>query len=122
MKRLLVLAVVTVVAGCASEAASPGPTAAPSTGEEVTVSTTPRPDEATAAELETAIAGIYPGVPDGKATDWAVSTCQQILTGTPRATLEANVARRYSGGNRPDPTPDQARAILAAIESAGFCR
>ncbi len=95
------VALVVVLAGCARTTAQP----------EVT------PGQY--APIEAAVAAIYPGVPEGKATDWAQSTCSDL--GKDEATLVDNVRQRFAGGDRPDPTPEQAAQILAVIRASGFC-
>ena len=82
---------------------------------------TPRPSSEQAEQLETEISAVYPGVPAGKATDWAVAVCKDKRDGHDQAELLERIQRRYAGGNRPDPTPEQAQAILDAIARAGFC-
>lgn len=82
---------------------------------------TPRPSSAQAEQLETEIGAVYPGVPAGKATDWAVDVCRDKLAGHDPAELLERVQQRYAGGTRPDPTAEQAQAILDAIDRAGFC-
>lgn len=97
-------------------------TAAPTTtSEATTISATPRPNGGQRASLEAELALIYPGAPEGKYADWAVNTCSDMLRGVAGPELEGNVIHRYSGGSRPDPTPDQARQIIAVIEANGFC-
>lgn len=93
--------------------------------ESAPISETPRTPEPTAeqaAAIESAVADIYPGVPEGKATDWARSTCSDLLRNEfDENELAQRVIMRFSGGDRPDPTSDQALMILAAIESGGWC-
>lgn len=91
------------------------------TAGEVTVSTTPRPSLGEATSLEAELAAIYPGVPKGKYTDWSVSVCSDLLRGITGAELEGNLIYRFSGGTRPDPTPEQARQMLEVISTNGFC-
>lgn len=91
------------------------------TAGEVTVSTTPRPSLGEATSLEAELAAIYPGVPEGKYTDWSVSVCSDLLRGITGAELEGNLIYRFSGGTRPDPTPEQARQMLDVITTNGFC-
>lgn len=88
----------------------------------VTLATTvPRPNGGQRASLEAELSAIYPGAPEGKYADWAVSVCSDILRGADGAELEGNVILRFSGGSRPDPTPEQARQMIAVIQANGFC-
>ncbi|MCB1255585.1 MAG: hypothetical protein KDB26_00665 [Microthrixaceae bacterium] len=82
---------------------------------------TPRPTLTEARVIEAVVAAIYPGVPDGKAADWAISTCADMREGQPDESLVQGIVIRFAGGNRPDPTERQAAAILVVIRSAGFC-
>jgi hypothetical protein len=82
---------------------------------------TQRPTAEQAAAIESGVAAVYPGVPAGKAADWAVSVCSDIVAGKPDSTVARNVQLRFSGGGRPDPTQAQAEQIVVIIESAGFC-
>lgn len=84
---------------------------------------TPTPSDAQAAELEAAVAAIYPDVPEGKAADWARSTCGDMLRdGLEGGPLLERIQRRFTGGDRPEPTTDQAQAILDAVNAGGWCR
>lgn len=84
---------------------------------------TPTPSDEQAAELEAAVAAVYPGVPEGKATDWARSTCfDRLRDGLEGDALTERITRRFTGGDRPSPTPEQAEAILAAIDAGGWCK
>lgn len=82
---------------------------------------TPRPTADQAAAIESAVAGIYPGVLEGKASDWAISVCDDIRRGLPAESLLRNATMRYSGGHRPDPTHDQAQQIIDVVQSGGWC-
>jgi hypothetical protein len=108
MRKVIAVAVaalaptVAALTGCASdEAADAVPTTA-------------------AAALSTvgaAVELIYPGVPEGTADDLADDVCAFLAE--PGHTLDevsAFIVRTFSGGSRPDPTPEQVAAILAVIE------
>lgn len=82
---------------------------------------TPRPTASEAATIEAGVAAVYPGVPAGKATDWAISVCSDIRAGRPESSLVRNIQMRYAGGSRPDPTTAQAEQILDIVRSVGFC-
>lgn len=82
---------------------------------------TPRPTSAQSAVLERRIGAIYPGMPDGKATDWSVSSCMDMRSGEGAEYVLRNVRLRFAGGTRPDPTPDQAEQIVGVILDVGFC-
>lgn len=117
MRTTVFVIAVLMFGGCASESSTESVVTQP----EVTVSTTPRPDDATAADLEAQIAAIYPGVPKGKAADWSVAICRDILDGKDEATVSANTASRFAGGSRPNPSVEQAAAIVEVVKSSGFC-
>ncbi len=82
---------------------------------------TPRPTADQAREIEAGVAAVYPGVPEGKATDWAIAVCADIRDDKDEATVLRNVSLRYAGGSRPDPTPAQAAQILEVIRAGGWC-
>lgn len=82
---------------------------------------TPRPTDEQARVIERQIAAVYPGLPEGKATDWAIYTCDDARRGMDSEALVEQVTRRYAGGDRPDPVRAQAVAILGVIERSGFC-
>lgn len=117
-RNLLVLLAVLALVGCGSSS-DDGSSTTEAPAE--TLATTPRPDAQAGAELEAAVAAIYPGVPAGKATDWAVSICRDVLDGVAPADLVDRTVARFAGGSRPDPTPEQAESIVAAVRAAGFC-
>lgn len=75
------------------------------------VTDAPRPTPST---LAVQVDAIYPGVLD-HADDWARYTCADITDGKDAPTMLHNVALRFSGGGRPDPTPEQVTAIIAVI-------
>lgn len=82
---------------------------------------TPRPTAAQARLIEEGIASAYPGVPPGKATDWAINTCDEIRSGRTDEELLDSIQARYAGGDRPDPTRTQAEQILNVIRDIAFC-
>lgn len=82
---------------------------------------TPRPTVGQAQQIEMAVSAVYPGVPSGKATDWAIYTCSDILDGQTEEKLIRIVTTRFAGGTRPDPTATQAATILDIIRASGFC-
>lgn len=83
---------------------------------------TPTPSEAEALLLEDVVAQLYPGVPEGKAVDWARSTCADMLTGDfTEDEIVARTQQRFAGGDRPDPTAEQAAQIILFIEAGEWC-
>ena len=72
--------------------------------------------------IEAEVATIYPRVPDGKATDWARSVCADILQDEfADDALTGRIVQRFSGGDRPDPTAEQAAEILRVVRAGGWC-
>jgi hypothetical protein len=111
-----------LAAGCGGSS-DPAPSAPAPTTTTITATTTSAlsyPTAAQRAELEQAIAAIYPGVPDGKAGDWAGDVCSRsTVEGISGQQLLDYVQAKFAGGTRPDPTPEQATEILAEIEASG---
>lgn len=61
-------------------------------------------------------------MPAGKYTDWTVALCSDRRGGmTDRAALEARIIVRFAGGDRPDPTPEQAAQMLNVILANDSC-
>lgn len=115
MRRVAIVGVLLLIgAACSS---SDDPPVVPRT----TVATTTPRGGVVDPELEATIAGIYPGVPEGKATDWARDFCGYTRGNPDPAAVERYVIMKFAGGSRPDPTPEQAQAIIAAVGAAGVC-
>lgn len=104
MRRLALVALL-LIAACGDDDTATAPTAPPGT-------TTA---EGADPVLEGQIAAIYPDVPVGKATDWAIALCGDIAAGMDGDALLERAAARFAGGLRPDPTPEQAAQILEVV-------
>lgn len=118
------------LAGCGTDTTTQSPAQSTETTKDFvsplrveSVLPTPRPDAAEAAALTDAVVAAYPPLAEraDKAVDWSVSVCDDILDGKPDATVTRNIVLRFAGGDRPEPTPDQAQGILAAVQASGFC-
>lgn len=114
MRRLMAVTLALVLAGCAADEGT-----ASTTTEAAPRPTVPHPPDPDG--LAEQIDQIYPGVPDGKAADWARSTCGDMIDGVDGDALVARVVARFAGGDRPDPTPEQAAAIIDLVEVGGWC-
>lgn len=90
------------------------PTAAGSSG-------IPRPTDEQANNLLLALGKIDPGLKDERSIDRARNTCQQLLDGTPQATVRRNTKERFTGGSTPNISDPQVGAIIAVIKANGFC-
>lgn len=126
-----------LIAGCGTsdetaEGATSGSTAEATTtteqlvGESVEEVTgrpvTPAPDAGAAVLLEDEVASLYPGVPEGKTVDWARSTCSDMLAeDLTDDQIVTRTQQRFAGGDRPDPTPEQAAQIIQFIEAGEWC-
>lgn len=88
---------------------------------ETTTLTTPTPSDEEAAAIEAGVAGIYPDVPEGKAVDWSRSLCRYVLEGNEGDQLTNFATQMFAGGDRPDPTPEQANAIVALVQNSSWC-
>lgn len=107
------------LAACSSNAADEPTT---TTSVPLTVSTTPRPNDEQALYLWSDIGNVYESSLDqDQVVDRVVNICQEMLAGKTQEQLVANTIERFAGGTRPDPTPEQAAAIVEAVRSSGFC-
>ena len=106
MRRLVLITVLLLfAAGCSSDET------------QTTVRDVQEPTSEQSLELERLVDSVYPGVPEGKATDWSISVCERIEAGAEGDELIDVVTQYYRGGSRPDPSPSQAAAIADQIRS-----
>lgn len=123
----VLFALVLIAAGCgdddtSSTSSSSTSSSNPATSSPpATVTSTPAPDDDTAAAITAGVDVVYPGVPDGKAVDWARSSCRDRLDGLDDEQLVGRIVQRFAGGARPDPTPAQAEQILELLELDAWC-
>lgn len=80
-----------------------------------------RPTDEQAAELAAQVEPTYPGVTADQLAGWATDSCYETQQGEERALVLDRLTQRFTGGDRPAPTPEQAGAILDAILSADWC-
>lgn len=127
MRKIIATSAIALLAltGCSSSDSTEETTTteanATSTTAAVTTSTTPTPDTAQSEALVIAVTDVYPGVDYEDVIDNARNICQEILSGKDGATLVRNAGMRFAGGDRPDPTEEQARAIVEVVRTSDWC-
>ena len=126
MRKVVVwiVAAITLVgapAGCGEDSSDDERASATSTTGAVTPGGTPRPDAQQSAAIEAGVASVYPGLPEGKAAEFAIGVCQDLRQGWEGAQLRAGTVAHFGGGDRPDPTDEQADQIVEVIRSSGYC-
>lgn len=102
MRKIAVALLLVTPAACSSTADTGDTVAAPST---------------TPSALAAAVEQVYPGLPPGKADDWAAMVCGYVAEGThDAAAIDRYVRMRFAGGQRPDPSAEQVAALLGIIK------
>ena len=127
MRRLTIAVVAAVMVGSLASCGDGDETSA-SRSDDSTATTdvttpggTPRPDAQQSAAIETGVASVYPGLPPGKAAELAIAVCQDLRQGWEGAQLRLGTVAHFGGGDRPDPTDEQADQIVDVIRSSGYC-